>query len=72
MEWLGGLILLLAFAYIPLSAWGATGRLERAWEAARQYLKVIALFAVVGGGAGMVAAVNDHGMGALWAMLTGR
>lgn len=59
--WVGAAILLAALLYIPLSAWAATGRLSRAWEALRQYLKIMAAFVVVGGGFGLVMAFAEYG-----------
>jgi hypothetical protein len=69
--WFGGGLLLAAFLYIPLSAWAATGSWVRAWEAARQYLKIMAGFVVVGGGFGLLMALSTYGPAALWAMVTG-
>jgi len=70
--WFGVLILLLALAFIPLSAWAATGSLSRAWQALRQYLLIIGAFVLIGGGAGVIAAISDHGLGPMWAAITGR
>ena len=70
--WFGGGLLLAAFLYIPLSAWAATESWERAWEAARQYLKIMAGFVVVGGGFGLLMAFAEYGPLAIWALLTGR
>lgn len=69
--WIGVALLLAAFLYIPLSAWGATGSWRRAWEAVRQYVKIMAGFVVVGGGFGLLMAVSEHGPVTLWRLFTG-
>ena len=69
--WIGVALLLAAFLYIPLSAWAATGSWHRAWEAVRQYVKIMAGFVVVGGGFGMLMAISEHGIGPIWRVLTG-
>lgn len=71
-SWFGVAILVAAFAFIPLSALAATGSWERAWEAARQYLKIMAAFVVVGGGLGLAAAISDHGLMTIVRALIGR
>jgi len=39
---------------VPLMVWGGTGSWRRALQALRQYLMVLAGFAVLGGGVGML------------------
>lgn len=71
-SWFGAGILLAAFLFIPLSALAATGSWARAWEAARQYLKIMGALVVVGAGLGISAAVSEHGFGFIWSVFTGR
>lgn len=61
-----------AFLFIPLSALAATGSWGRAWEAARQYLKIMGGFVVIGGGLGLCMAISEHGLGAVLSIFTGR
>lgn len=70
--WFGVLILLLALAVIPLSVWGVSGSLSRAMQALKQYLLIIGAFVVIGGGAGIIAAISEHGFGPLWEAITRR
>lgn len=62
MAWVGALILLLALAYIPASMLAATRSWRRAWDALRQYLKIMLAFAIVGGGIGLAMAIAEHGL----------
>lgn len=72
-RWLLGIVSIGAMVMIiPLMVWGGAGSLGRAWEALRQYLIGAAWFCGVVGAVALFAAIGDHGIGALWGMLTGR
>jgi hypothetical protein len=40
------LVLVLMVSIIPLAVWGGTGRLDRAWQALREYALVMAVLTV--------------------------
>lgn len=42
------------WAIVPLMVWGGTGSLQRAFEALKQYLMVLGLLALAGGGVGLL------------------
>jgi hypothetical protein len=52
------LAILAMCSIVPLYVWGATGDWRHALTAARQYLKIIGAFVLVGGGLGVVMAVG--------------
>lgn len=45
------------WAIVPLMVWGGTGSLSRAFQALRQYLMVLGLLALAGGGVGLIMAL---------------
>ncbi len=45
------------FSIVPLMVWGGTGSWRRALSALREYLGVIGLLALVGGGVGLLMAL---------------
>ena len=58
-SWFGIAILLAALAIIPLSAWAVSGSWHRAWDALRQYLKIMASFLIIGGGVGLLMVAGE-------------
>ncbi len=64
MPWWKSTLLTLAacaamFAIVPLMVWGGTGSWRRALEALRQYLGVLGLLALAGGGLGLLMALAE-------------
>lgn len=49
-------VLAAIFSIVPLMVLGATGSWRHAWFALRQYLSVLAVFALIGGGAAVLVA----------------
>ena len=47
---IAALAIIAMFAIVPLYVWGATGDWRYALTAARQYLKIICAFVLIGGG----------------------
>lgn len=47
------------FAIVPLMVLGGTGSWRRAWEALRQYLGVLGLLALAGGGVGLLMVLGE-------------
>lgn len=63
MSWWKAALLTIAtcaalISIVPLMVLGGTGSWRRAWEALRQYAGVLAIFAVLGGGLGLVIAAT--------------
>lgn len=46
-------------AIVPLMVWGGTGSLSRAWDALRQYLKIMAAIVAIGGGVGLLMVLAE-------------
>lgn len=68
----GALILLAAFALIPLAGYAATDSWRGAWDALRQFLLIMGALVAIGGGAGVLAIVAEHGPVAIWSAITRR
>lgn len=68
----GALILLGAFALIPLAGYAATDSWRGAWDALRQFLLIMGALVVIGGGTGLLMALAEHGPGLMWSAITGR
>lgn len=45
------------WAIVPLMVWGGTGSWRRAFEALAEYLMVLGVLALLGGGAGLLMAL---------------
>lgn len=55
---------------IPLMVWGGSGSWRHALYAWKSWAKVMLGFLVVGGGLGLVMAISEHGIGAVWGFIT--
>jgi hypothetical protein len=51
------LVILAMFAIVPLYIWGATGDWRHAITAARQYLKIMGAFLLIGGGVAVLMTI---------------
>ena len=51
------LVILAMLAIVPLYVWGATGDWRHALTAARQYLKILGAFVLIGGGVAVLMTI---------------
>lgn len=54
-----GFIAAMILVCVGLPIWGATGSLERAWGAVKQYAQIMGWFVLIFGGLGLLAALAD-------------
>lgn len=57
-------------AIIPLMIWGGTGSWRAGLHALASWAKIMGGMTLIFGGFGLLMAVSEHGLGALWDLLT--
>lgn len=57
-------------AIIPLMVWGGSGSWRHALHAWASWAKIMGGMTLIFGGFGLLMAVSEHGLGALWDLLT--
>lgn len=57
-------------AIIPIMIWGGTGSFKHALFAWKSWAKIMGAMTLIGGGFGLLMAISEHGIGAIWHIVT--
>lgn len=64
-------VIVAMLAIVPLMVWGGSGDWRYALTALKEYLQILGILLLLGGGTGVVMAIAEHGPGIFLRIFTG-